>query len=415
MDRDLTSRQRRQRWIAMASKAALGLAVLFALGWTAQRWLRPSLERADIRTAVVERGPLEATVTATGTIVPRTEQTLSSPVSAEITAVHVALGQRVHRGQPIISLDTRASELALRNLEEQLAVKNAEMRSQDLQRADAIRQARSRRALLQIDLESRQVRLGRLQRLGESGSVSESDLLEAELDVRRTEVEIEQTDAEIVSLEARREAELERLALDYSILDSQRVDQERRVEQSRVLATLDGVVTSLVHDAGAVVQENQALATIAADDSFRVEAAVSDFYGPQLRPGQPVRISSSTNEFMGRVNRILPTAETSTLELFIELDDPTAPAFHTNLRVDIEIITAEKADVLKVRRGPALERAGVQQVYVVEGDRAVRRPVRLGASERREIEIAEGLEPGDEIIISDTTAFERLAEIRIEQ
>jgi HlyD family secretion protein len=415
MDRDLTTRQRRQRWIAMASKAALGVAFLVALGWTAQRWLRPSLDRADIRTAIVERGPLEATVTATGTIVPRTEQTLSSPVSAEITAVHVALGQRVHRGQPIISLDTRASELALRNFEEQLAVKNAEMRSQDLQRADAIRQARSRRALLQIDLESREVRLGRLRRLGESGSVSESDLLEAELDVRRTEVEIEQTAAEIVSLEARREADLERLALDYSILDSQRIDQERRVEQSRVLATLDGVVTSLVHDAGAVVQENQVLATIAADDAFRVEAAVSDFYGPQLRPGQPVRITSSTNVFMGRVNRILPTAETSTLELFIELDDPAAPAFHTNLRVDIEIVTAEKADVLKVRRGPALESAGVEQVYVLEGDRAVRRPVRLGASERREIEIVEGLEPGDEIIISDTSAFERLADIRITQ
>jgi HlyD family secretion protein len=184
---------------------------------------------------------------------------------------------------------------------------------------------------------------------------------------------------------------------------------------STVKATLDGVVTSLVHDAGAVVQENQALATIAADDAFRVEATVSDFYGPQLRPGQPARITSSTNEFLGRVNRILPTAASSSLELFIEFDDPSAPAFHTNLRVDIEIITAEKADVLKVRRGPALESAGVEQVYVVEGDRAVRRPVRLGMSERREIEIVEGLEPGEEIIISDTSSFEQLTEIRIKE
>jgi len=415
MDRDFSSAQRRRPLLIGIAKALAAIGVVAAIGWAALQMFGPSVERAEIRTAVVERGPLEATVTATGTIVPRTEQTLSSPVSAEITVVHVALGQRVHSGQPIISLDTRASELTLRTLEEQLAVKNAEMRSQDLQRADAIRQARSRRALLQIDLESREVRLGRLQRLGESGSVSESDLLEAELDVRRTGVEIEQTDAEILSLEARREAEIERLELDYSILDSQRADQARRVEMSTVTATIDGIVTSLVHDAGAVVQENQALATIAADDAFRVEAAVSDFYGPQLRPGQPARISSSTNEFMGRVNRILPTAETSTLELFIELDDPTAPAFHTNLRVDIEIITAEKADVLKVRRGPALESAGVGQVYVVEGDRAVRRPVRFGMSERREIEIVEGLEPGEEIIISDTSTFERLTEIRIKQ
>ena len=415
MDRDFSPEQLRRRHLVVVARALAAVGVVVVLGWSAQHWLRPSLDRSQIRTAVVERGPLEATVTATGTIVPRTEQTLSSPVSAEILAVHVALGERVHRGQPIMSLDTRASQLVLGNLEEQLAVKNAEMRSQGLQRADAIRQARSRLELLRIDLQSRQVRLDRLERLADSGSVSASDLLEAQLDVRRTEIEIAQAGDEVVSLEERREAELERLALDYSILDNQRADQARRVEMSTVTATLDGVVTSLVHDAGAVVQENQALATIASDDAFRVEAAVSDFYGPELRPGQRARITSSTSEFTGRLNRILPTAASSSLELFIEFDDPSEPAFHTNLRVDIEIVTAEKDDVLKVRRGPALESAGVAQIYVIEGDRAVRRPVRLGASERREIEIVEGLEPGDEIIISDTSAFERLAEIRIVQ
>ena len=414
MDRDLSPGQRRRRWLLLAAKALAAVAVVATLAWTAQRLLRPSIDREDLRTAVVERGRLEATVTATGTIVPRIEQTLSSPVSAEIVSVPVSLGERVKHGQIVMSLDTRTSELALDNLEEQLALKEAEMRSQDLQRADAIRQARASRALLEIDLESRRVRQGRLEQLAESGSVSESELLEASLDVRRTQVEIEQTDAAILSLEARREAERERFELDYSILDKQRADQARRVKMSTVTATLDGVVTSLVHDAGAVVQEGQALATIAADDAFRVEATVSDFYGPELRPGQLARVSSSTSEFSGRLNRILPTADSSALVLFIELDDPAAPAFHTNLRVDIEIVTAEKADVLKVRRGPALESAGIDQVYVVEDDRAVRKPVRLGISERREIEIVDGLVVGDEVIISDMSAFERLAEVRIE-
>lgn len=398
----------------MATRAVIAVAILGALGWTAQRVLQPTLDRADLRVATVERGPLEATVTATGTIVPRTEQTLSSPVSAEILSVHVSLGEHVARGQVMMELDTRASQLALSNLDEQLALKNAELRSQDLQRADAIRQAESRRELLEIDLQSRRVRLGRLQQLAETGSVSEADLLEAELDVQRTEVEIKQTDAEVVSLKARRDADHERLELDYSILQKQRDDQARRVDMSTVTATLDGIVTSLVHDAGAVVNEGQALATIAAEDAYRVEATVSDFYGPELRPGQRARITSSTSEFEGALNRILPAAESSTLELFIELDDPAAPAFHTNLRVDVEIITAEKADVLKVRRGPALESVGIEQVYVIDGDRAVRRPVRLGLSERREIEIVDGLELGDQIIISDTSAFERLAEVRIQ-
>jgi HlyD family secretion protein len=413
MDRDLSAEERRKRRLAPASKALLAVGIVTALGWSGQHFLRPSLERSDLRTATVERGPLEATVTATGTIVPRTEQTLSSPVSAEVVDVQVSLGERVERGQVIMALDTTASKLALGNLEQQLALKKAEIRSQDLQRADAIRQARAKRELLAIDLESRQVRLSRLQQLAETGAVSESELLEANLDVKRTRVETEQTDAEIVSLEARRDADHERLELDYSILDKQRADQARRVELSTVTAPLDGIVTSLVHDAGSVVAEGQALATIAAEDSFSVEAAVSDFYGPQLEPGQRARIRSSTSEFEGTLSRILPTADSSSLDLFIELDDPAAPAFHTNLRVDVEIVTAEKADVLKVRRGPALEGAGIEQLYVIDGDRAVRTPVRLGISERTEIEIVDGLAVGDEIIISDTSAFERLAQVRI--
>ena len=413
MDRDLSPRQRRQRWLGATAKALAGLAVVAALLYTGQRLLRPSIDRAELRTAFVERGPIEATVTATGTIVPRTEQTISSPVSAEILSVRVSLGEHVERGQTIMLLDTRASALLLSNLEEQLALKDAEMRSQDLQRADAIRQAEAKRDLLEIDLESRRVQLGRLERLAQSGSVSESDLLEAGLNVRRTTVEIEQTDAEIASLIARRDADRERLELDRSILDKQRADQARRVAMSTVVATLDGIVTSLVHDAGAVVQEGQSLATIAAEDEYRVESTVSDFYGPGLRSGQRARITSSTSEFAGRLNRILPVAASSTLELFIELDDPAAPAFHTNLRVDVEIVTAEKADVLKLRRGPALESAGVEQVFVIEGDRAVRRPVRLGESARREIEVVDGLEAGDEVVISDISSFEQLEQIRI--
>lgn len=413
MDRDLTREQKRRRWLASGSKLLLAIGSVTALGWAGQSYLRPAIDRAEIRVATVDRGSLEATVSATGTIVPLREQTISSPVSAEIRAVHVSLGEHVGRGQLIMELDTTASSLALSNLDEQLALKRAEIRSQELQRDDAIRQARSRRELLAIDLESREARLERLQQLAETNAISEAELLEASLDVKRTRVELEQIAAEIVSLEARREAELERLKLDYSIVDKQRADQARRVAQSAVTATLAGIVTDLVQDAGAVVAEGQALATIADEHSFTVQAAVSDFYGPQLKPHQRARIRSSTSEFGGSLSRILPTADSSRLDLFIELDDPTAPAFHTNLRVDVDIVTAEKQDVLKVRRGPALEGAGIEQLYVIEGDRAVRTPVRLGVGERQEIEIVSGLEAGDEVIISDMSAYERHAEIRI--
>jgi HlyD family secretion protein len=414
MDRDLTTQQKRRPGLVASLKLLMAVAALGSLAWSAQRFLSPSLDLSDVRVAVVERGPLEAAITATGTIVPRFEQTLSSPVSAEIRKVNATLGESVAQGQVIMELDTTASALALNNLEEQLALKRAEIRSAELQHADTVRQARSRRELLGIDLESREVLLGRFEQLAGTGIVSESELLEASLNVKRTRVEIEQFDAEIVSLEQRREADLERLELDYSILDKQRADQARRVALSTVKAPRDGVVMELVRDQGAVVAEGQALATVASEEAFSVEASVSDFYGPELRPSQRARISSSTSEFEGYVSRILPAADSSRLDLFIELDDPAAPKFHTNLRVDVDIITAEKLDVLRLRRGPALEDAGIIGLYVIEGDRAVRKSVRLGMSERQVIEIVDGLVAGDQVIISDMSAYADRSEIRID-
>jgi len=405
--------QRRAPWLRAGRAALIFVVVIAGLVWAGQRVLQPALDLADVRIAVVERGTLRATVSSTGAIVPRAEHTVSSPVGAEIRIVHVAPGERVREGQLMIELDTTLTALALSNLEEELALKRAEIRSVDLQHTDSIRQAQSRRDLLAIDLQSREVMLERLQRLAGEGIVSATELLEAELNVKRTEVELDQVAAQIISLGERREADLERLDLDYSILDKRRADQARRVAMSAVRATRDGIVTFLVRDEGVVVSEGQALATIAAEDEFRVEASVSAFYGPQLRPNQRVVIESSAQQFGGYLSRILPVAESNRLDLFIEFDDPMEPAFHTNLSVDIEIITAEKHDVLKLRRGPALEGGGIAQLFRIQGGRAVKTPVRLGVSERQEIEVLDGLQAGDRVIVSDVSAVDQHDEIRI--
>ena len=414
MDRDLTPSQRRARWWSLAGRALLGALALGVVGWAGARYLRPSLDLADLRIETVERGPLEASISAQGIVIPRERQTVSSPVAAEIRAVAVSLGEHVAQGQVIMQLDTTASKLALAKLDEQLALNRAQARSQALQLADAIRQARSRGELRAIDLESREAKAERLEQLAQSGIVSGAELDEARLDVKRTRVEIEQIDAEIASLEARRDAELERLDLDHSILARQRAEQARLVELSSVRAPLAGVVTELVQDLGTVVAVGTPLATVAAQSSFGIEAAVADFYAPQLEIGQRVRVRASTNELAGHLGRILPAADSSRIMLFIELDDPSTTKLHSNLRVDVDLITAEKPDTLSIRRGPALEGSPASHVYVVEGGRAVRKEVRFGLSSAQRIEVLDGLKAGARVIVSDLRAYEHLTEIRIE-
>ena len=395
------------------AKAMLLVGLFAALGWASHHVLSLSVRRSDLLVEVVERGPLEATVAASGTVVPRQQETVSSPVSAAVRAVLPSLGERVERGTVILQLDTTTSRLELHNLEERLASSRATLRSEQLQLEDSLRQVRSQRELKAIDLESRAARVARLEQLVGDGIVSKAELLEARLDVKRTGVEVSQLDDGLLSLRKRQSAELERLERECAILEAQRADQARRIEMSAVRAPIDGVVTAIVPKAGTVVAEGASLATIAAETSFGVEAAVSDFYAPQLKPGQGARVRASTNTVGGHVRRILPTEDGSRLMLFIELDDPAADNLYANLRVDVDVVVERKPDVLQVRRGPAIEDGAGGQVYVIDGDRAVRKAVSFGLRGPQQIEVVGGLAAGDRIIVSDVQSWRGLAQIRI--
>ena len=108
MDREISEKQIMKRRLKTGLKAALIilpiLALLFALGMA----LKTSIRRDMIRTAVAEIGPIEATITASGIVVPEYEQVITSPIQSKIEQVLKAAGEHVQEGEPIILLNTGA-------------------------------------------------------------------------------------------------------------------------------------------------------------------------------------------------------------------------------------------------------------------------------------------------------------------
>jgi HlyD family secretion protein len=74
-------------------------------------------------------------------------------------------------------------------------------------------------------------------------------------------------------------------------------------------------------------------------------------------------------------------------------------------RVTTRLVFESKRDVVKVARGAFVESGGGRVVWVVNGSSAVRRSVTLGASSVNEVEVVNGLSPGETIVVSDTTPF----------
>jgi HlyD family secretion protein len=413
MDRPLDSSVLKLRLLKRVAVAVLIVSGLLLAFGGFRRLITPSLDGKRIRTAVVEQGRIEATITASGTVVPEFEETLSSPIDSRVLEVLKRPGETVRRGDPILALDTSATRMELENLEEQIALKQNERRTQALVLQKAMIAQESQFELKQVDLESRQARHQRLERLFRDGLTAESDLTEALLDIRRTEIELRQLRESMDNLSETTSAEIDRLRLETNILLKQTKETRRRLDLATARALDDGVLTWVIQEKGATVRQGDVLARIADLERLRVDATVSDVYSPRLAEGLPVRVKVGGEYLSGRVRTVLPTIQDGTVTLLIELDDASHPDLRSNLRVDVFIITDAKENALKVRKGPFASGAGRQQAFVVRQGQAYRTEIEIGLSSFDHLEIVSGVAAGDEIVISDMTDYKHMKQVRI--
>jgi HlyD family secretion protein len=185
------------------------------------------------------------------------------------------------------------------------------------------------------------------------------------------------------------------------------------LDLAKTRADRDGVLTWALSQEGVAIRKGDVIARLADLGSFRVEATVSDVHARRLAAGLPVTVKVNDDTLEGTVAAVLPTIQNGAMTLQVALKDPSSALLRSNLRVDVGIVTASKPRVVRIRRGPFASGEGVQQVFVIRGDRAVRTPVELGLSSFDQFEVVRGLVPGDEAIISDMNDYTRLKEVRI--
>src|SRR5262245_26769186 len=122
MDRSIdpaVRKRRRTRRVVTGAGILAGLVIVTLL---ASGGLRPSVARRSLRTAKVDRGPVEATLLASGTIVPDGEHVVSSPLDTRLVRVLLTPGATVHVGDAVVALDTSAARLEVDRLDERIAL-----------------------------------------------------------------------------------------------------------------------------------------------------------------------------------------------------------------------------------------------------------------------------------------------------
>jgi HlyD family secretion protein len=201
--------------------------------------------------------------------------------------------------------------------------------------------------------------------------------------------------------------------LDLATLRKERDDARRLLGLATARSDRSGVLTWVVIQEGTTVRRGDVIARIADLDSFRVEATVSDIHSSRLHAGQPARVILDGQPLTGRVATIDPTIENGAVKFKVDLDDARNAKLRNALRVDVLAVTDSRTNTVRVPKGPFAQGGASEPVFVVQGDHAVRRTVRFGISGYQFYEVLDGLEPGDEVILSDMKDYVHLQRMNL--
>ncbi len=414
MDREIDSKIRRLRIFKRVGIAIVLLtASTAALIW-GPAWIRPSVYRNRIRTAIVDRGAIEAGLSASGTVVPEFEAVLSSPIDARVIRILKRAGAAVSAGDPVIELDISDSQLELERINQNLALrKNKQVTTQlDLERT--LIDLQGRMEVKHLELQSHSTKLNQNRRLFQDGLVSVDDVRRAELEEARVKTELKQLESSRQNAELSTRSQIEGLEMEMAFLEKEKKAAQSELNLATTKSDCDGVLTWVVAEEGSTVRKGDVIARIADLLSFRVDATISDRYAGEIRIGIPVeaRVNEST-VLAGNITNILPTIRDGILTVQIALWDKTNKILRSNLRVDVDIITERKDRVLRVKKGPALTGESENEAFVIRGTTAIKTPVRLGLASFDSFEVVSGLMEGDEVIVSDVSRYLHLKEFAV--
>jgi multidrug efflux pump subunit AcrA (membrane-fusion protein) len=402
---------RKQVWIGMA---ALAIATAGAGGWYAVN--RPAATNAPA-TAVVARRDLSATVTATGTVkaMVGAEVKVGSRIPGRVDQLAVQVGDRVKVGQAIARLEQddllAAVEKARADLaaaEAKLATVRSGARPQEIQAAEAaFRQAEANRLLAQMNLE-------RYRALYQDGGIALQVVDTAARDYNVAVAQV-RTAREQLSLTRDKYTPED---LRYAEAQVGQAKAALRIAEANlgyatITAPMSGVVASVSTQQGETVTSGSAAAqaptfvTIIDLTRLQVDAYVDETDIGKVQVGQEAAFSVDAfpdKEFIGKVTAIYPKAliqqNVVTYDVVIAIDNREG-LLRPDMTANTTITLAKREKVLAIPNQAVRREDGDRVVFVLEGDRLARRPVKTGWKDRTYTEVLGGLKEGERVVVGE--------------
>lgn len=393
----------------------MGLGLLLIIAWLVTGWSggSRSFDASRIRIGEVTRGDLVRDISAEGRVIAANSPTLYA-VAGGTVSLHVVAGDVVEQDQPL-------AEIYSPELRSQLAQEQATLASLQAEAGRAaldgrITRSAARRALdqAQIDLQAASRDLERNQRAFEGGAVAQIDVARAQDNLKKAQLGVEHAQREYslqgegAGLDARNKVLL---------ADRQRAivgELQRQVDALTLRAPFNGQVGQVQVAQRQNVAVNAPLLSVVDLSQFEVVIKVPESFARDLAIGMPAQLTGGGGQpHPGEVSAVSPEVVNGEVNARLRFTNEQPPGLRQNQRMSARVVLDTRKDVLMVERGPFVEQSGGSHAYVLDGNVAARRPIRTGVSSLSSVEILDGLQPGERVVISGADQFGDADQVRI--
>jgi len=404
---------RRKPWLL----AGLGVLVLLGVtvGLSRLRAAAPTVERGTVWLDTVKRGPMIRQVKGAGTLVPEYIRWLTADTAGRVERIHVRPGTPVEPGTLLLELSNPDVQLQALEAERQLASAEAELIS------------------LRTNLET--------QRISQAATIAtlETEATHAENQAQATvalmdrsfvpKLELQQVKGKAGEMATRLGLERQRLSVIQSSTREQLAAQQGQIERLKAVARFrrnqvdsmqvkageGGVLSELPLELGQWVTPGTVLAKVVKPEKLKAELRIAETQARDIQVGQRAEVDTRNGIVEGTVARIAPAASQGTVRVEVMLTGELPKGARPDLTVEGTVELERLGEVLSMGRpAGAQPNATVSLFKLVPGsDEAVRVPVRLGRGSVNSIEVVQGLAEGEQVVLSDMTAWDAVDRVRL--
>jgi len=411
----------RRKLIRRIVVIALVVAAIPLITWGLSRLkpAAPSVDRGTVWIDTVKRGPMVREVRGLGTLVVEDFIWIPATFDSRVEKINFLPGATLHTNEVLMVLSNPQMELDATNAEWQIKQAEAnydnlkvQLETQQLAQKATTEQVKSdmEQAELQADRDGQLMKLGLKAEIDSKLSAAKAQELKGRYSLSKEQLDIssQSTKAQLDALKV----QIEQLQATYKL-------KKEQVEQLTIRSPDEGVLTQLGTsttplEVGMRVAPGAILAKIAQPNRLKATLKIPETQVKDVAPGQVASIDTRNGIIPGHVTRIDPAAVNGTVDVDVKLEGK-APGMRPDLSVDGTVTIEKLADVVFVGR-PVIGQPDAKIMLFkldADGKEAQRVPVKLGRSSVNTIEIVEGLNVGDQVILSDMSAQDAYNRIRL--